>query len=301
MKRISFALVLLLVTSLFVSLALAEDKSEKAIKFKLGVKGFGGNWDFDNSRVWANGIDSAYRMSSELCPFGPFAEVSLAKDHIGLSAHYMLGRFRGDYRIANRRYADEWYETTESGKMKADRQDIQIVLRMTPYFRYVSLLFGYQWLKHRHFERNGHGTWTEYSGEFGVPKGVHKYDITTEENNRIFGFLYGISLQSPSYSGFYAWANGMLMPNMNIKYSSNWRVDSQTPGVGNDGDSYNTAGRLKGFKTELGLAYDFTSVPLECKLGWWFYRSRPAEEKAKLAPVFNEKLSGALFSVGYMF
>lgn len=301
MKRISFALVLLLVTSLFVSIALAEEESEKAVKFKLGVKGLYGNWDFNNSDVWAKGINGTYKMSSDVGPFGPFAEVSLAKDHIGLSAHYLLARFRGDYHLSNKRYADDWYETTESGTMKADRQDIQVVLRMTPYWKYCSLLFGYQWLKHRDFERNGHGTWTEYSGEFGVPVGVHKYDITTEENNSIHGFLYGIGLQSPSYSGFYAWGNGMLMPNMNIKISSDWQMHYQTPGVEDDDDSYNTSGRLKSFKTELGLAYDCTSVPLEFKLGWWFYRSRPDEEKAKLAPVFNEKLSGVQFSLGYMF
>lgn len=301
MKRISFALVLLLVAFLFISPAFAQEKSQKPVKFILGIKGFGGNWDFDNNHIWARRITGSYRMSTDLIPLGPFVEMSFAKDHIGLSAHYLMGRFRGDYHLKNNRYAENWYSTTESGTMKADRQDIQVLLRLTPYFRYVSLLLGYQWLKYDHFERNGHGTWTEHSGEFDIPVGVYKYDVVREERNRVYGFIYGLGLRSPAYSGFYAWANGMWMPDMNIKYSSNWRMRYQAPDVPNNDGSLNLLSKVKGIKTELGIAYGCTKVPLEFKLGWWLYTAKADEDRAKEAPVFDEKLSGAEFSVGYMF
>jgi len=301
MKRITITVVLLLVTALFTVVALAEEEeAEKAIKFKVGLKGFYGNWDFENSEVWHKNITGEYDMSSQVGPFGPFMEVSFAKDHIGIGAQYLVGKFDGDYHLRNSRF-EGWYETDENGTIEVKREDIEVVLRLTPYFRYASLLFGYKWQKYYNFERRGQGVWTEYDGGFDVPVGVHEYDMRHEERNRMHGFLYGLALQSPSYSGFYAWATGMMLPNMNIKYASEWRFRYETPGVEDNDDSFCFSGRLKSFKTELGLAYVCKEAPLEFKVGWWLQRTKADEEKAKKAPVFDDKLTGVVLSMAYTF
>ena len=307
MKRISIAIVLLLVTTMFSTVVLAEEEeAEKAIKFKVGLKGLYGSWDFENSEVWHKGITGEYDMTSQVGPFGPFAEVSFAKDHIGIGLQYLVGKFDGDYHLRNRRHvvpisAENWYETDESGTIEVKREDIEVVLRLTPYFRYVSLLFGYKWQKYYNFDRRGHGVWTEYDGGFDVPVGAHKYDMRHEERNRMHGFLYGLALESPSYSGFYAWATGVMLPNLNIKYASEWRYNFENPGIEDQDGSFCLSGRLKSFKTELGLAYACKEMPLEFKVGWYLQRSKADEEKAKKAPVFDDKLTGVIFSLAYIF
>jgi len=309
MKCFTKAIVLVLVTALVTAAAYAQEekaeKAEKAIKFKVGLKGFSGSWDFESSGVWHKGITGHYDMTSHTGPFGPFAEVSFAKDHIGLGLQYLVGTFDGDYHIKNSRYVapywqKDWYKTDENGRVESRRDDLELVLRLTPYFRYASLLFGYKWLKYYNFERRGHGVWTEYDGAYDVPVGVHEYDMRHDERNRLHGFLYGLAFESPSFSGFYAWANGTIMPNMNIKYASDTRYRFENPDIADNEDSYSFSGRIKSFKTELGLAYACKEAPLEFKLGCWLQQSKPDEQKAKNA-VFNDKLTGVAFSLAYTF
>ncbi|MBN1593171.1 MAG: hypothetical protein JW941_08010 [Candidatus Coatesbacteria bacterium] len=304
MKRIMFAIVLLLVAATFSTVALAEDEetatAEKALKFKVGLKGFYGSWDFENSEVWVKGVKGNYDMTSEVGPFGPFVELSFAKDHLGLSAQYLVGRFGGDYHVRNDRN-EGWYETKEKGTLEVKREDIELLLRLTPFPRYISLLFGYKWQKYYNFDFSGHGIWTEYDGGFDVPVGTHEYDMRHEERNRMHGFMYGLALESPTYSGFYAWANGVLMPNLNLKYDSYMRYDYDDPTIENNVVSGCFSGRLKSFKTELGLAYACEGTPLEFKVGWYLQRTKASEDKAKEAPIFNDNMTGAIFSVAYTF
>ncbi|MBN2208384.1 MAG: hypothetical protein JW759_03725 [Candidatus Coatesbacteria bacterium] len=307
MKCFAQAFVLLLVIALVTAAAYAqEEQAEKAIKYKVGLKGFAGSWDFESSQVWHKGITGRYDMTSHTGPFGPFAEVSFAKDRIGLGLQYLVGTFDGEYHVRNNRYVapywpKDWYKTDENGRAEARRDDLELVLRLTPYFRYASLLFGYKWLKYYNFDRRGHGVWTEYEGVYDVPAGVHEYDMTHEERDRLHGFLYGLAFESPSFSGFYAWANGTIMPNLNIKYACDTRYRFDDPSIPDGEDSYCFSGRVKSFKAELGLAYACTAAPLELKVGCWLQQSKPDEDKAKNAPVFNDKLTGAAFSVAYTF
>lgn len=293
--HIAFAL---LITALLIAPALADE--DKDIKVQAGIKNIYGEWTFENSEVWHKNIYGRVDMDTDFGLIGPWVNVSFADDHIGVGGHYLIGQYEGDYYLKNRREPDE-LETSESGSIRSRREDMLCTLRITPFFKYVSLMFGYRWMKHHNFEKRGHGVWNEYLGDFDVPVGTHHYEVTDTQNNRIHGFQYGIALRTPSISRFYAWGNGYLLPNMNIKYTSRREVRFDTPGVQDDVTQTSLSGRVKQFKTELGIAYDCESAPIELKLSWWLERSKADEPDAKNAPIFDERMSGAVFSVGYTF
>ena len=275
-----------------------EANEQKALKFTVGMKYFGGQWDFRSSNVWNRGITGRIDMTTLWGMAGPFGEISMAKDHLGISGHYLVGHFHGDYQSTDKKHPDEMV-STEDGSMWARREEFQLMLRLTPYQKYISILMGYKWLKYYNFERRGHGVEIDYPDD-PYSRQVLTYDVTDRERNRIHGFQYGIGLTSPELSGFYAWGVGLLLPNLNIKYARNWERRYDLASAGHKRSHKCLAGRMRGFSTKMGIGYIFKETPVKLKLGWWLQIIKPDEPDTQKL-VWNERFSGALFSLSYQF